>query len=140
LRVADTRKTPGNGISSHSDIRHDSCQLLRLDSQVEGIYNTASLMVKIHLFSGFENTHLKIRRDTPLGHLYSDQDRSELMEAARLVGVNPKCLQNSRGFFHFDLWGKPLFKARLFYPRVNNRELYRDLQAVPERSRGSNKF
>jgi hypothetical protein len=92
-------------------------------------------MIKIHLFSGFENQRLKIRRDTPLGHLYSDQSSSELLEAARIVGVNPRCIQNSRGFYHFDLWGKPLLKARLFYPRVSNHELYRDLQAVPERNR-----
>jgi hypothetical protein len=92
-------------------------------------------MVKIHLFSGFENKRLQIERDTPLGHLYSDSSQSELLAAARQVGVNPRCLQNSRGFYHFDLWGKPLVRARLFYPRVNNRELYRDLQAVPERKR-----
>jgi hypothetical protein len=84
-------------------------------------------MVKIHVFSGFESERLKIRRDMLLGHLYSDESTPELIEAARIIGVNPTYLQNSRGFFHFDLWGKPLTKARLFYPRVNNRELYRDL-------------
>jgi hypothetical protein len=87
-------------------------------------------MVKIHLFSGFENDRLKITRDTPLGHLYSDNNVSELLEAARLVGVNLACLQNSRGFLHFDLWGKPLLKARLVYPRVNNHELHHDLLSV----------
>ncbi len=91
-------------------------------------------MVKIHLFSGFENTRLKITREMLLGHLYSDRGCTELIEAARLVGVDPRCIQNSRGFYHFDLWGRPLVKARLFFPRVNNRELYRDLQAVPSRS------
>jgi hypothetical protein len=93
-------------------------------------YNTFIFMVKIHLFSGFENSRLKIGRDTPLGHLYSDFSPEELLEAAHQVGVKRQCIQNSRGFYHFDLWGKPLLKARLFYPRVSNRELYRDLQAV----------
>jgi len=82
-------------------------------------------MVKLHVFSGFENARLKIQRDTLLGHLYSDRDQEELVEAAAVVGINPDYLQNSRGFYHYDLWGKPLFKARLFYQRVTNRELYR---------------
>ncbi|MBN1191446.1 MAG: hypothetical protein JXA46_16950 [Dehalococcoidales bacterium] len=98
-------------------------------------YNTSSFMVKIHLFSGFENSRLKIERNTPLGHLYSDSSREELLEAARIVGVNEQCLQNSRGFYHFDLWGRPLLKARLFFPHVTNRELYRDLQIVRDQYR-----
>jgi hypothetical protein len=85
-------------------------------------------MVKIHLFSGFENERLQITRDTPLGHLYSDESMAELLEAAQLVGVNPDYIQNSRGFFHFDLWGKPLAKARLFFSRAGNHDLYRDIQ------------
>jgi hypothetical protein len=87
-------------------------------------------MVKIHLFSGFENRRLKIERNTPLGHLYSDGSLEELLQAALLVGVHAECIQNSRGFYHFDLWGKPLIRARLLYPHVTNRELYHDLQAV----------
>jgi hypothetical protein len=87
-------------------------------------------MVKIHLFSGFENPRLKISRDTRLGHLYSDSSRAELLEAARLVGVDSRCLQNSRGFYHFDLWGKPLIKARLFFPKADNHMIYRDMQIL----------
>jgi hypothetical protein len=85
-------------------------------------------MVKIHLFSGFESERLKISRDTLLGHLYSDESLAELLEAARLVGVNPAHIQNSRGFLHFDLWGKPLLKARLFFKTVDNHEIYRDMK------------
>jgi hypothetical protein len=92
-------------------------------------------MVKIHVFSGFESERLKIRRDMLLGHLYSDKGTPELIEAARAIGVNPAYLQNSRGFFHFDLWGKPLTKARLFYSRVNNRELYLDLQELRDNNK-----
>lgn len=87
-------------------------------------------MVKIHVFSGFESERLKIQRETLLGHLYSDRCNSELLEAASLVGINPAYLQNSRGFYHFDLWGKPLTKARLFYKRVSNRELYQDMKVL----------
>lgn len=87
-------------------------------------------MVKIHLFSGFENKRLKISRETPLGHLYSDYNVDELLDAAKLVGVNPDYIQNSRGFRHFDLWGKPLVKARMFFPRATNRDIYRDMQRV----------
>jgi len=90
------------------------------------LYNYGN-MVKIHLFSGFQNDRLKITRDTLLGHLYSDRAVDELLEAARTVGVNPDYLQNSRGFRHFDLWGKPLIKARLIFPQVNNHQLAHDL-------------
>jgi len=84
-------------------------------------------MVKIHLFSGFENERLKITRKTALGHLYSDDNIDELLDAAKTIGVNPDYVQNSRGFYHFDLWGKPLTRARLFYPQADNHNLYRDI-------------
>jgi hypothetical protein len=93
------------------------------------LYNKGD-MVKIHLFSGFQSEHLGITRDTPLGHLYSDENTIELREAAKIVGVNDEYIQNSRGFFHYDLWGKPLLKARLFFPRANNHELCRDIRNV----------
>jgi hypothetical protein len=84
-------------------------------------------MVKIHLFSGFESARLPITRDTLLGHLYSDADLDELLAAAGLVGVNQAYLQCSRGFFHYDLWGKPLVRARLLFPRATNRQIYQDM-------------
>jgi hypothetical protein len=87
-------------------------------------------MVKIHLFSGFASERLGISRDTQLGHLYSDQDNEELMQAARVVGINPRYIQNSRGFWHFDLWGQPLQKARQMFKTVTNREIYQDLKAA----------
>jgi hypothetical protein len=92
-------------------------------------------MVKIHLFSGFENQRLKIARDTPLGHLYSDDNINELLDAAKTVGVNPDYIQNSRGFYHFDLWGKPLNRARLFYSQADNHILYRDLKIRRQNSK-----
>jgi hypothetical protein len=85
-------------------------------------------MVKIHLFSGFESERLKITRDTPLGHLYSDENIVELKEAAKTVGVNTDYIQDSRGFLHFDLWGKPLKKAKLFFPHADNHEVYKDIK------------
>ncbi len=94
------------------------------------------MMIKLHVFSGFESEKLKISRETPLGHLYSDRDVEELKEAVKLIGVNPDYLQNSRGFFHYDLWGKPLIKARLFFKIVNNHELYQDLKAIRNQSDG----
>jgi Protein of unknown function (DUF4031) len=87
-------------------------------------------MVKLHLFSGFENERLGIKRDDLLGHLYSDSSHDELMEAAKIVGLNPRYLQNSRGFYHFDLWGSPLQRARQNYKVVNNREIYQDMRAM----------
>lgn len=72
-----------------------------------------------------------------LGHLYSDESIEELLAAAKLIGVNPDYIQNKHGFYHFDLWGKPLIKARLFFKHVDRRELYRDMktQTNPEYSK-----
>jgi hypothetical protein len=91
-------------------------------------YNCNS-MVKLHLFSGFENSRLGITRDMRLGHLYSDSSLQELKEAAKRLGINPEYLQNSRGFYHYDLWGKPLEKACLLFKIVDNHELYRDIRS-----------
>gem|GEM_PF-3340728 len=88
-----------------------------------------SKMVKLHLFSGFENSRLGITRDMRLGHLYSDCSLQELREAAKRLGINPDYLQNSRGFYHYDLWGRPLVRACLLYKIVDNHELYRDIRA-----------
>ncbi len=85
-------------------------------------------MVKLHLFSGFENERLGIQRDTLLGHLYSDESDDELVEAARIIGISPARLQNSRGFIHLDLWGEPLSRARQQFKIVTNREIYQDMK------------
>ncbi len=90
-------------------------------------------MIKLHLFSGFENERLGIRRDMLLGHLYSDQSYDELVGAAGLIGINPGYLQNSRGFYHFDLWGEPLNRARQRFKVVNNREISHDMKSLGRR-------
>ena len=64
----------------------------------------------------------------PLGHLYSDGDTAELLEAGREIGIAPGALQCSRGFFHFDLWGEPLKRAKARHRIVGNREIYRDMK------------
>jgi hypothetical protein len=85
-------------------------------------------LIKLHLFCGFENLRLGISRETPVGHLYSDVSQAELLEAAQELGIGPGALQCSRGFYHFDLWGEPLKKARARHRIVNNREIYRDMK------------
>jgi hypothetical protein len=87
-------------------------------------------MIKLHIFRGFEDERLGIQRETWLGHLYSDLSHAELVEAAELIGINPDHIQNNRGFYHFDLWGKPLIKARLLFRIVINREIYFDMKAL----------
>ena len=89
-------------------------------------------MVKLHLFSGFENPRLGIERVTPLGHLYSDRDTLELEQAARELGVPAGALQCSRGFYHFDLWGEPLARARFRHQIVDSHELYQDILQARE--------
>jgi hypothetical protein len=89
-------------------------------------------VVKLHLFSGFENWRLGIDRATPLGHLYSDLEIRELLQAARELGVPAGALQCSRGFYHFDLWGDPLERARFRHKIVDNHEIYRDMLSARE--------
>jgi hypothetical protein len=91
-------------------------------------------LIKVHLFSGFENPRLGIQRTTQLGHLYSDASQAELLEAARALGLPSAGLQCSRGFYHFDLWGEPLHRARSLHKVVGNREIFQDMKSL---ARGS---
>jgi hypothetical protein len=93
-------------------------------------------LIKLHLFSGFENPRLGIGRDTQLGHLYSDLSHEELLQAAADLSINPAALQCSRGFYHFDLWGDALSRARLLHKIVGYHEIYRDMMTLAgERAR-----
>jgi hypothetical protein len=91
-------------------------------------------MIKVHLFSGFENERMGIGRDTPLGHLYSDSNDEELLDAARSLGIPARGVQHSRGgFCHIDLWGPHLDRAKLQFKIVDNHEIYRDMKALAEK-------
>jgi hypothetical protein len=90
-------------------------------------------MIKLHLFSGFENKKLGITKDTKLGHLYSDtQDKDELIKAGTLVGTSTDWLQTPEltGLLHFDLWGTPLRKARRLFPIVSDEQLVYDMERI----------
>lgn len=89
-------------------------------------------MIKLHLFTGFENYRLGIQRDTLLGHLYSDLNNDELIQAALTLGINPEFIQCSRGFYHFDLWGEPLSRAQNLFRIVNNHQIYQDMKKRAE--------
>lgn len=87
-------------------------------------------MIKLHLFSGFENKKLGITPETALGHLYSDMEQvAELKYAGARVGMKDKWLQNKddTGIWHFDLWGKPLEKAKRLFPIVTDFEFVADV-------------
>jgi hypothetical protein len=86
-------------------------------------------MIKVHIFSGFENPKLGITKDTELEHLYSTRDSSELIQAALDLGLKEVYVQRDRDtdFVHFDLWGAPLRKAREIHKTVNDKEFYTDL-------------
>ena len=89
-------------------------------------------MVKLHLFSGFEKHSLGITPEIELGHLYDDiNSHANLADAAQRLGVNTRRTQTSRaGLVHFDLWGKPLVRAKKLFPLVSGRELARDMQRL----------
>lgn len=88
-------------------------------------------MIKLHLFSGFENKRLGITPDMELGHLYSDTgDRGELCEAAASVGLYTGTIQEKEGLVHFDLWGQPLARAIERFPLATDAELYEDMKKI----------
>lgn len=88
-------------------------------------------MVKLHLFSGFENRRLGISSDMEQGHLYSDAgDYIELREAAVFrLGLKEEYMHNP-GFAHFDLWGGPLKRAKRLFSVVNDLQLAEDMKAL----------
>lgn len=90
-------------------------------------------MVKLHLFSGFENRKLGITPDTQLGHLYSDNNNpEEVMEAGERLGVRMGWLQSSiTGTWHFDLWGHFLADAKQCFPAVSDEEFAKDMEMLP---------
>lgn len=86
-------------------------------------------MIKLHLFSGFHNTKLGITEDMEIGHLYSvNEDVVELGAAGIRVGMKPWWMQKSNtGILHFDLWRRPLRRAKELYPIVTDMEFAADV-------------
>lgn len=98
-------------------------------------------MVKLHLFSGYENKELGITNDTKLGHLYSNsEDEDELIKAGTLIGASPDWLQGreATGLLHFDLWGTPLRKAVKLFHIVSNEQLVMDKERLGRRRQNNN--
>lgn len=88
-------------------------------------------MVKLHLFAGFDNKHLRItpNKNMQLGHLYSDlEDIDELLQAGVRIRMKKKWLQVLDTPIHFDLWGTPLLMAKALFPVVTNSELVEDMR------------
>ena len=89
------------------------------------------MVVKLHLFSGFENRELGITPDMELGHLYEDTNSFAILAyAADKVGLKEQYAQNSDGFIHFDLWGKPLERAKRMFKIVSDLELAKDISHI----------
>jgi hypothetical protein len=85
-------------------------------------------MVKLHLFTGFENEALGITADMELGHLYEDTNSIAILAyAAEKVGLKASYKQDSDGLFHFDLWGKPLERAKRMFPVISDQTLHQDM-------------
>lgn len=90
-------------------------------------------MIKLHLFTGFENKDLGITPDMEVGHLYSDDDnKGELVDAAVGCGLNSGYIQ-SASLVHFDLWGKPLERAKKRFRIVSDLELSVDMKLAADR-------
>ncbi len=87
-------------------------------------------MIKLHLFTGFENKSLKITPDMELGHLYDDQnDRAALILAAGEIGLAAGYIQVGN-LIHFDLWNQPLARAKQLYRIVTDEELAEDMKRL----------
>lgn len=93
------------------------------------------MVIKLHLFSGFENPSLGTTPDMELGHLYDDQnDQRALIKAASQLGLASGYMQGAgTGFIHFDLWGNPLIKAKKLYKIVTDQELAGDMERLKNR-------
>lgn len=90
-------------------------------------------MIKLHLFSGFENPILGITPDMEIGHLYDDQnDQRALIIAAIELGLASSYMQGAgTGLIHFDLWGNPLIKAKKkLYKIVTGVEMAEDMERL----------
>jgi len=87
--------------------------------------------MRLHLFSGFENKKLGITLDMELGHLYDWRGDIVVLEReATRVGMKPHWLQETDGFWHFDLWGKPLAKAKELFQIVDDTEFAQDVERL----------
>jgi hypothetical protein len=88
------------------------------------------MTVKLHLFKGFELPQRVVRADSELGHLYSDTgDREELFKAADDLGLERRWIQQDRfGFEHFDLWRRPLQRAKVMFTLVDDQEFILDCE------------
>lgn len=67
-----------------------------------------------------------------LGHLYDDrEDQRALIIAAINLGLASRYMQGAEtGVIHFDLWGKPLLKAKKIYLTVTDEQFAEDIKKV----------
>lgn len=92
-------------------------------------------MIRLHLHSGFSNPKLHITPDMELGHLYDDHgDEKAMAQAATQVGLAPGYIQRDYGFAHFDLWGKPLEKARTIFKVAGDHEFVKDVERLSKKA------
>lgn len=88
-------------------------------------------MIRLHLHSGFSNPKLHIKPDMELGHLYDDRgDEQAMAQAVTKVGLAPGYIQRDHGFAHFDLWAKPLEKAKTLFRITGDREFAKDVERL----------
>jgi len=88
-------------------------------------------VVKLHLFSGYVNRALGISKEMELGHLYDDgNDFRCLMDAGKGLGMDRGWIQKKSGFYHFDVWGVALEKAKQLFPIVSDTELATDMASI----------
>lgn len=90
------------------------------------------MTIKLHLFKGYPLPQRGITADTELGHLYSDTgDVKELYAAGGQLGLDRRWIQNSRtGVIHFDLWRRPLQRAKVMFPLASDEEFAADIENI----------
>ena len=68
-----------------------------------------------------------------LGHLYDDTgDYRALIMVAIQLELSSRYLQRGE-FVHFDLWGKPLIRAKELYTIATDLELAEDMERLNSR-------
>lgn len=101
------------------------------------------MIVKLHLFSGFENKELGITPDMELGHLYEDTNNWIILSyAAERIGVKQSWIQpqEKTGLLHFDLWGNRLKWAKQHFLIVDDIEFAADMQRLGVFRQGFHSF
>ena len=90
-----------------------------------------TMTIKVHTFRWVETSRLGIKPNQLVGHLYSDvEDLDELQAAAATLRLPKSWLQLHDKLVHYDVWGYKLTQALQRYPEVEDHEFVEDMRGL----------